>query len=273
MGQQTGEELITEGGEPELAGGIGEQVGALAAPEGDVQVGAVAGELIEGLGLEAGPQAVAFSQGGHHHAEEGVAVCGGEGVIEGPVDLELTVGVLVVGLIRTPAQGLHRLQQFGDQGVAAHQRQLVVAGFLAGVSGVGDGIGERIEQEELGLHAGAQMQPLGRGPLQLALQHQARRLRQRHAAHRQIGGHPGHLRLPGQLGEAGGIGAGQHVGVGRGHLQPGGETGEARATRRQFGRGGGRHQLGALHPEQVAEGEEEMAHPVMGGEGGEVGHG
>ena len=103
-----------------------------------VQVGAAAGELGEGLGPEAHPSAQRFRHRLGHHPEEGVAVGGHQGVREGPVDLELAVGILVIGLIRPPAQLLHRFEQAADQLELAHQRQLVVAGFALGVVDIGD---------------------------------------------------------------------------------------------------------------------------------------
>ena len=93
---------------------------ARCAPQGEVGVAAIAGEGGEGFGHEAGPQALLLRQGFHHHLEKGVAIGGGEGVGVGPVDLKLAVGILVIGLIRPPAQLFHRLQQGADQRVAAH---------------------------------------------------------------------------------------------------------------------------------------------------------
>jgi hypothetical protein len=100
---------------------------------------AVAGEGGEGLGHEAGAQALLLGHRLHHHLEEGMAIGGGEGLGEGPVDLELAIGILVVSLVRAPAQLLHRREQGPDQAEAAHQGQLVVAGFLLVVGRIGDG--------------------------------------------------------------------------------------------------------------------------------------
>ena len=120
-------------------------------------VTAVAGEGGEGFGHEAGPEPLLLRQGFHHHLEEGMAIGGGEGGRVGPVELKLAVGVLVISLVRPPAQLFHRLKQWRDQGIAAHQRQLVVAGFLLGVRPIGDLLAAGIEQKELGLHAAAQL--------------------------------------------------------------------------------------------------------------------
>lgn len=237
-----------------------------------MQVGAVAGEGRDRLGLEAHPHPMAFRQGGRHHAEEGVAVGGQQRFGVGPVQFELAIGVLVIGLVRPPAEALHAVQQFADQRVVAHQGQLVVAGLGLPVEAIGDGVPFRVHQEELRLDAAAELQAHGRRPGDLTLEHPARRLLQHLALHLQIGGHPGHVRLPGEHHQAGDIGDRQHVRIGRGHVEPGGETGEAGPGSGQFGRRGRRHQLGPLHPEQVAEGEEEVADAMGGGEAGQIGH-
>jgi hypothetical protein len=46
-----------------------------------------------------------------------------------PVHLELAVGVLVVVLVRAPAEFQHVVADLGDHVVAAHQCLLVVAGL------------------------------------------------------------------------------------------------------------------------------------------------
>ena len=61
-----------------------------------------------------------------------------ERVVEVPVHLELAVGVLVVVLVRAPAELQHVVADLADDVVAAHQRLLVVAGLGRVILGVGD---------------------------------------------------------------------------------------------------------------------------------------
>ena len=60
----------------------------------------------------------------------------------------------------------------------------------------------------------------------------------------------------------------------RGHVEPGGEPGEARAALFHVSDRTGGHQLCALHPEEIGEVEEKEANPVRLGEAFEFsGHG
>ncbi len=74
----------------------------------------------------------------HHIFEEGVPVGGLESVVELPVHLELAVGILVVVLIRAPAELEHGVADLGDHVIAPHQRLLVVAGLGLVIAGIGD---------------------------------------------------------------------------------------------------------------------------------------
>ena len=271
MSQQAAEEVIRQGRKALLAGWVVEEVAA-ALPERHMQVGAIAGEALDRLGIKAHAAAVLLRQGGGHHLEEGVAVGGGEGIGEGPVQLELAIGILVIGLIGPPAQLLHGADQFADQRIAPHQAQLVVAGLRLAIEAVGHTALLGIEQEELRLHTAAELEAEGLGPLQLLLEHPPRRLLERLTLHHQIGGHPGHFPLPGQHHQAGRIGQGQHIGIGRGEMQPGREARKARPAFRQGRHGRSRHQLGPLHAEQVGEGEEHMAQATVGNDVGQVVH-
>ena len=271
MGEQAAEEVIGQGRKTLLAGRLVEEVAA-ALPERDMQVGAITGEALDRLGIKAHAAAVLLRQGGGHHLEEGVAIGGGEGIGVGPVQLELAIGILVIGLIGPPAQLLHGADQFADQRVAPHQAQLVVAGLRLTIEAVGHTALLGIEQEELRLHTAAELKAEGFGPLQLLLEHPPRRLLQRRALHHQIGGHPGHIPLPGQHHQASRIGQGQHIGIGRGEMQPGREARKARPAFRQGRHGRSRHQLGPLHAEQVGEGEEHMAQATVGNDVGQVVH-
>ena len=142
-----------------------EQVAAVAIPQRPMQMGAVAGEPGDRLGIEAHRAAVLLSQAGGHHLEEGMAIGGGEGFGVGPVEFELAVGVFMVGLIGGPAQLLHRADQLTDQRIAAHQGQLVVAGFGLMIQPIGHAALEWIEQEELRLDAAAELKSQSRSSL------------------------------------------------------------------------------------------------------------
>jgi hypothetical protein len=160
-------------------------------------VAAIAGERRKRLGHETGPQALLFGHRFHHHLEEGMAIGGGQGISEGPVDLELTVGILMVGLVGPPAQLLHGLQQGANQAELTHQRHLVVAGLLLVIGGIGDRGAIGVEQKEFGLDAAAQLVAEGLGALQLVAQQAARTLAHRRTLQHQLGGHPANAALPG----------------------------------------------------------------------------
>ena len=273
MGQQAAQKVVSQAREPQGTGGIGEQVAALQIPEGEVGVAAVAGEFGHGLGHEAGPHALRFGQGFDHHLEKGVAIGRHQGLGEGPVHLKLAIGVLVVGLVRAPAQLLHALEQGADQGETAHQRHLVVTGFALAIVGIGRPQAGGIEQEKLGLHATAQLKAQPSSPLPLALQQAPRALLHRHAIEAEVGRHPAHLGLPGQGHQAGGIGDRHHIAIGGREIEPGGKAGKAgpRLSHRSHRRG--RHQLGALHPEQIREGHQQKTEALVPDQAGEIGHG
>mmetsp|Transcript_16693 Transcript_16693/g.67333 ORF Transcript_16693/g.67333 Transcript_16693/m.67333 type:complete len:373 (+) Transcript_16693:236-1354(+) len=93
----------------------------------DVGVAARARAVGEGLGHEGDAAAEVLGEGARHVLEENDAVGRLERVGVVPVDFELAVGVLVVGLVRPPAQGVHRLRQLGHEIVASHERVRVVA--------------------------------------------------------------------------------------------------------------------------------------------------
>ena len=92
-----------------------------------------------------------------HHLEEGVAVGRGERVGVAPVDLELGVGVLVVGGVGLPAELLQVTDQAPEVAHVGRQALEVVAGLRHGVDAVGVKRGDRairfsLDQEVLGLH-------------------------------------------------------------------------------------------------------------------------
>ena len=134
------EEIVALLRQSHLVGAVEEHVGrAGLVPDRDVDVAAVAGETGERLGHERRAQAVLLGDRLDHELEERVPVGGDERVVEVPVHLELAVGVLVVVLVRAPAELQHVVADFGDDVVAAHQRLLVVAGLDGVILVVGDG--------------------------------------------------------------------------------------------------------------------------------------
>src|SRR6516164_1604938 len=104
-----------------------------------MRVAAIAGQMHERLGHECGAQPMLPCQFLDHEFEEGVAIGGDQRVVIGPVHLELAVGVLVIALIRRPAELEHRVADGTDQLVSAQERGLVVAGLRLPVQLVGDG--------------------------------------------------------------------------------------------------------------------------------------
>ena len=135
----------------------------------------------------------------HHELEERVAVGGDERVGEIPVHLELAVRVLVVVLVRAPAERQHGVADLGDDVVAAHQRLLVVAGLCRGIVFVRDRLAVAGGEEELRLNAGLHAQALLGGGGDDVLQHRARRLLHDLCIHDAIGGDPGDFLLPRKL--------------------------------------------------------------------------
>ncbi len=244
---------------------------AFAVPDRDVAVAAVARQLCERLGHEGGAQSVLFGNGLDHELEERMLVGRRQSIVELPVHLELAVGILVIVLVGLPAQLQHAVADFCDHVIAAHQRLLVVAGLVGGIEAVGDGIAVRGDQKELGFDAGLDAEACGGGLFRLPFQHHARRLLHRPAFHGAVGGDPRHVLLPRQLDDRGRIGHGQNVGMGGGEIEPGGETGEARAFLLHGGDGGGWHQLGALAAEQVGVADQEIANAALGGKSGKIG--
>ena len=163
---------------------------------------AVAGQVGEGLRHEGRAQAVLLGDGLDHELEERVAVGGDQRVVVQPVHLELAIGVLVVVLVRPPAELEHGIADRGDHLVAAHQRRLVVAGLVLGVARVRDRGAVGQDDEVLALDPGLHPVALLGGGRDLALEHDPRRARDLLAGHPQIGGEPGDLGLPGQPGQA-----------------------------------------------------------------------
>src|ERR1700719_1498249 len=105
MGEDSSEKLISEGGETELARGIVKQVGlARTVPQRYMRVATAPGQMHERLWHEGCAQPVLPSELLDHEFEEHVAIGRHERVVIGPVHLELAVCVLVIALIRPPAE-------------------------------------------------------------------------------------------------------------------------------------------------------------------------
>ena len=254
VGQHAAKEMIGHRRQAQLAGRVVEQVlVAVRRPHRQMHVAAIAGQMGERLGHEGRSQAMLFGDGADHELEKGVAVGGHQGVGIFPVHLELAIGVLVVVLIRPPAQRTHGVANLGDDVIAAHQGLLVVAGLGGGVIGVGQGRAIGREQHVFGLDPGFQAIAGGLGPRQQVFQHHPGGLRHRRAFDHQIAGHPGNLGTPRQLHHARRVRHAEHVRVGRGHIEISREPGETGAGALHLVNGRGRHQFGALHARQVGE--------------------
>ena len=168
-----------------------------------------------------------------------------------PVHLELAIGVLVVVLIGAPTEGQHGVTDVPNHREAAHQRRLIIAGLALRIVGIGDGAAVGGNQKILALHTGHHRVARLLRFRNLALQGDARRGFDRLTQHPQIGRQPGNLRLPGQLHQAFRIGKGEHIGVGRGHVQPGGKARKTRPVVLHLANGRSGDELGAQHPEQI----------------------
>ena len=223
-----------------------------------MRVTAVAGQMRKGLGHEGRAIAVILGNGLDHIFEEHMAIGGDQRVGIIPVHFELAVGILVIVLIRVPAEFQHRVADLTDHRKAPHQRLLIVAGLALVVGRVRHaaavGAGQKILALDAALHAVAE---LG-GVFDLAFQHYARRGLHLRAVHPQVGGQPAYFAIPWQLDQAGGIGAAKHVGMRRCHVQPHREAGKAGAVSLHLLYRAGRYQLGAQHAEQIDEADEEI---------------
>ena len=116
-------------------------------------------ERRERFGHERGAKARALRKSANHVLEEDYTISCHEGVIVVPVDLELTVGVLVVSLVRAPAHRLHVRHQRRYELVAPHERLRVVARLRLHVERIGDGPAAAIKDEELALDARLERDP------------------------------------------------------------------------------------------------------------------
>ena len=110
-----------------------------------------------------------------HVLEEAVTIRGHQAIVEIPVHLELSVGVLVIVLIRTPAELDHAIADLTDHVVAAHQRGLVVAGLLLDVARIRNAGAGLVDEEILALDAGLHPLALRGRARDLTLEHDAGR--------------------------------------------------------------------------------------------------
>ena len=122
-----------------------------------MRVAAVTGQMRERLGHEGRAQPVLFRDRFDHVFEERVPIRRFERRVVFPVHLELTVGILMIVLIRLPAERDHAVADFGDDVVAPHQRLLVVAGLGLDVGGVGNRLAVRLDQKIFAFDAGFQL--------------------------------------------------------------------------------------------------------------------
>ena len=121
------------------------------------------------------------------------------------------------------------------------------------------------QEKELAFHAGLEGEALVGGLGDHPLQDVARGLLDQLAVHVRIGGEPADLALPRQLDQARRIGNGEHVGVGRRHVEPTGEAGKAGAVLGHVADGRGRRQLGSQRAEQIDIGNQEIFDPALAG--------
>ena len=85
-----------------------------------MRVTAIAGQVRERLGHEGRAQPVLLGDRLDHELEERVAVGGLQSRVVFPVHLELTVRILMVVLIRPPAERDHAVADLRDGRVTAH---------------------------------------------------------------------------------------------------------------------------------------------------------
>jgi hypothetical protein len=187
-----------------------------------------------------------------------MAVGGDKGIAVVPVHLELAVRVLMVVLIRIPAQFEHAVADLADDLVTPHQRRLVVAGLGLAIGDVPDVFSVRRDQEEFAFDAALQLEATFGGLGNQPLQDIARGLFDRLAAHPGVSGEPGDLWFPGKLDEALRIGNGKDIRIGWRHVEPCGEPGEARAVLGHAADRFCRNELGPLRAQQIRVGNKEV---------------
>jgi len=215
----------------------------------------------EGLGRELTFPGPGLGHRLAHHPKRAWRSAGGPGHRRSPVDLELPLASRDSGPGTAPPAPPSLRAGRRSSSNWTHQRQLVVAGFCAGVARHRRSPHRRAwQQEELRLQPRCESCSQLRHPLQLTAQAPAR-------AGTAPVGWPLHcpesvatqatLRWPGQHRQAGGIGQGEHVRVRPGHVQPGGKSRAKPAPSRAACLAAlGWHELGARCTRRIREGEE-----------------
>ena len=139
-------------------------------PNRHMRVATVSTELGEWLWHEACPQSMVFSNRLGHEFEKYMFVRRGQAIVIFPVHFELPVAVLVVILVRVPAQFEHCVTDFPDDVVTPHKCTLVVTGFCLGVAFVRYRLAVGIKQEKFAFHTRSHAIAFRHCGFQLALQ-------------------------------------------------------------------------------------------------------
>ena len=126
-------------------------------------VATIAGQPLNRLGHERGAKPCFSATVLVMNLKKLVLVCGVQSIVKLPVHLQLTVGVLMVVLIGSPAQFQHIIADFADHIIAAHHRLLIVAGFRRGIIFIGNLSPVRGQQKEFCLDPGLYMHAFGGG--------------------------------------------------------------------------------------------------------------
>ncbi len=271
VGHQPAEEGVGELGEPQAAGvlcGVALEHVHSVAPEADVEVAAVAGQVREGLGHERRDQSALLGERLDHVAEEDGAVARAQRVGEREVLLELPVGVLVVGRVVVPAEPRDRLGDLHHEVQAPRQGAHVVAGLTQRVELVGElerPVGAASQQEVLELRADLQLVAELRRACDGGPQDRARAVRPGLALDGDVACESRDVRPPGEDRQARRIGDRDYVGIVRSLTDvPRREAREARAVVEQVVEVVRRHELRiglAVHVDEL--GEQELDATVL----------
>ena len=227
-----------------------------------MRVTAVAREIRERLRHERRAQSVLLRDRLHHELEEGVLVGSSQAIVVFPIHLELAVRVLVIVLIRAPAERDHGVANLLDHIVAPHKCLLVVARLGLEVGRIGDRCAVGRDQEVLALDSRLHFHAVTRRFRNDTLQHLTWILIDGLSIHDEIARHPGNLRLPGKLDDSLWIRRHEHIGMRRGHVEPSGEAGKTGAGLRHAVDRSRRNDLGAHRAEEIHERDQEVLDPL-----------
>ena len=104
-----------------LVSRIGEQIdSSIAIPDRQMRVATAPRQLLKRFRHEGGPQAPPFRQRLDHIFEKRLSVGRLQGFGVLPIDFELTIGVLVIILIRPPPQEFERVANLSNQVELSH---------------------------------------------------------------------------------------------------------------------------------------------------------